>query len=80
LVSDAILTTGKKNKTHGLADAAGLTSAVIAHKDLAAKKKTEASYKDRRRQKQQLLTVIKAEARAERRQDLGLPSSTQTPD
>jgi len=33
--------TWKKKKTHGLADAAGLTAAVIAQKDLAAKEKAE---------------------------------------
>jgi hypothetical protein len=33
--------TWKKKKTHGLVDAAGLTAAVIAQKDLAAKEKAE---------------------------------------
>ena len=31
----------RKKKTHGLADAAGLTSAEITHRDLGAKEKTE---------------------------------------
>jgi len=31
----------RKKKTHGLADAAGLTSAEIARRDLEAKEKTE---------------------------------------
>jgi hypothetical protein len=72
--------TWRKKKTHGHADAAGLTSAVIAQKDLAAKEKAEAT-KAAKAAKAAVLTATKAKARVESagEEDLGLPPSTAPP-
>ena len=68
---------GGRTRTHGRADAVGLTSAVLAQKDLAAKGKAEAT-KATKVAKAAVLTATKAKARVESagEEDLGLPPST----
>jgi hypothetical protein len=73
----------RKNKTHGRADAAGLTSEVIAQKDLAAKEKAEKAEATKavKAPNAAALTATKAKARVESagEEDLGLPPSTAPP-